>query len=154
MWKSIAPDYEVSTGGQVRSFKGKSPRILKPQLGKNGYLFVVLMIGGKPKNYFIHRLVAQAHNAKRTNADVLYIRDNPDHLTRAQLAEKLGVGETTISEIQLSKKYKAAGGAIRDKRGVHGCGYQALAKKFGVCQSTVLNIIRASQLSSSPTNGS
>ena len=53
------------------------------------------------------------YNAKLTNAQVLYIRNNPEGLTTVELAEKFNVDQTTISNIQLGKSYKQAGGAVR-----------------------------------------
>ena len=209
MWKNIAPDYEVSTDGQVRSWKSGEPKILTPQPDGNGYLCVDFRIDGKPKLYRIHRLVAetfipnpqgkrevnhingvkfanrvenlewvtpsenQRHaydtglqlqgedrsDAKLTNEQVVYIRDNPDHLTGRALAEMFGVAETTISDIQRGRKRKSAGGNVRGKikspvhddvrneirrlyvRGSREFGTPALAKKFGVCQATVWRIV-------------
>ena len=60
MWKFVADGYEVSTDGQVRSFKSGEPKVLKPVLVNHGYLYVSLMIDGKQKFCTIHRLVAQA----------------------------------------------------------------------------------------------
>ena len=95
--------------------------------------------------------------AKLTNEQVGYIRNNPDRLNLEQLAEKFGVRPATISRIQLGQKYKNAGGSIRPKRGVpedirakiraeykkgvRGCGCYALAKKYGVDHSTILRIV-------------
>lgn len=56
---------------------------------------------------------AQNYNAKLTDIDVQYIRDNPDGLTCTQLAKKFGVTKTAISYVQLGKSYKNAGGRIR-----------------------------------------
>lgn len=57
-----------------------------------------------------------AHNAKLTNSQVQFIRNNPDVLTLYELAKIFGVGQTTISKIQLGKRYKNAGGAIRQSK--------------------------------------
>ena len=210
-FKSVAPDYEVSNLGNVKSYWNDPPRILTPVPNKDGYLRVNLHIGGKSKFYYIHRLVAEAfipnpegkpqinhrngiktdnrienlewctqsennrhayatglrvmpqgvrhYKAKLTNEQVVYIRDNPDGLSRKALAEKFGVKEITISLIQLGKTYKTAGGTAREpkrprvpgdvrdeirrlyKRGVYGCGARALAKRFGVNPMTILNIV-------------
>lgn len=55
--------YEVSNLGNVRSLNylrtGKT-KILKVRKYKNGYLYVDLCKNGKPKNFMIHRLVANA----------------------------------------------------------------------------------------------
>ena len=98
-----------------------------------------------------------------TNADAAYIRENPDGLTGVELAKKFGVMPAIISNIQIGRSYKTAGGNIREKRahppnripdeiraeirrlykeGVRGCGCQALAKRFGLVKSTILSIVR------------
>lgn len=55
--------YQVSNMGNVRSMNynhtGKE-RILKPRTKKSGYLFVALCKDSKVKQYYLHRLVAQA----------------------------------------------------------------------------------------------
>ncbi len=206
MWKTVAPDYEISTSGEVRSWKWGEPKILTPVPDRKGYLYVCLHIDGKQKNCSIHRLVAQAFipnpdgkpevnhlngiktdnrvenlewctrsenmrhayttglnpNAKLTNEQVIYIRDNPDNLTGKTLAAKFGVDAMTISEIQRGKRYKNAGGKIRESKFKHNItsdelreeirrlyvkgsrefGSRALAKRFGVDHKTVLNCVR------------
>ena len=63
--------YQVSSDGRVKSlertFIDKSgrkrtvkERILKPGMGRGGYLLVVLCAGGKPKTLNVHRLVCEA----------------------------------------------------------------------------------------------
>ena len=178
-----------------------------------GYLYVNLCKGGKPKNFFVHRLVAlcfipnpenkpeinhidghplnnhvsnlewctRSENVQHafdtglmpqgednlkallSNEQVRYIRENPKGLTGRQLAEKFDVDKRTISLIQLGKIYKAVGGTIRKaqsqkytpripdeirsqiraeyKAGVYGRGSYSLAKKYGVHQTTIMNII-------------
>lgn len=54
------PDYEISNIGIVCSFKGKYPRIRKPRKDQDGYLQVILHIGGKRVTKKVHRLVAEA----------------------------------------------------------------------------------------------
>ena len=99
------------------------------------------------------------YNAKLTNEQVRYIRENPSNLTLVQLAEMFPVNMQTISDIQLGKRYKAAGGSVRDKitirtpdniraqiraeyqEGVRGRGSFVLAKKYGVHQTTILDIV-------------
>ena len=47
--------YEVSNYGRVKSFKRKTPKILKPAVNHAGYLFVALSKDGKVKRYKINR---------------------------------------------------------------------------------------------------
>lgn len=104
------------------------------------------------------------YNAKLTNEQVLYIRNNPDNLNVKRLAEKFGVGNYIISMVQLGKNYRSVGGKIRIEKltnGIksipedikskilaeykprtHGRGSHALAKKYGISQTTVLRIVK------------
>lgn len=93
----------------------------------------------------------------KNEADIIYIRDNPDNLTQEQLATKFGVDNTTISEIQLGKSYANAGGTIRESKfkrvpdeireqirvdwATGTFSYAALGKKFGYCAQTIWNIV-------------
>lgn len=56
MKKLIIKNYYVDTFGNVYSGENK----IKPQVDKNGYLWVNLTYDGKQHNHKIHRLVAQA----------------------------------------------------------------------------------------------
>ena len=96
-------------------------------------------------------------DAKLTDEQVRYIRNNPDELNLEQLAEKFGVVRETIGRIQRGKTYKNAGGPIREKidnriddekRAQILARYQAggisqreLARQFGVNHKTISNII-------------
>ena len=44
----------------MKSFKKVNVKILKPKVTMHGYLFIVLHKGNKCKQFFIHRLVAEA----------------------------------------------------------------------------------------------
>ena len=58
--------YQISNFGNVRSFKGKKPRILRPSNPSSGYYYVQLCKNKKVKTHTIHRLVAIhfIHNPK------------------------------------------------------------------------------------------
>ena len=65
-WKNIR-DYEglyqVSNLGRVKSLgnnKTKKEKIMKPSVDKSGYLLICLSKNGYIKNYYLHRLVAEA----------------------------------------------------------------------------------------------
>lgn len=97
--------------------------------------------------------------AKLTNKDAVYIRENPDGLTMDQLAEMFGVGRTTIIDIRLGRKYLNAGGTIHKKadrrvpdeiraeirrlyvKDSREFGATALAKLFGLGETTILRIV-------------
>ena len=50
--------YQISDLGRLKSLKFNKERILKPAVGVNGYLFVILCREGKQKNITVHRLMA------------------------------------------------------------------------------------------------
>lgn len=100
--------------------------------------------------------------AKLTNEQAVYIRENPDGLSTVELAQVFGICHRTVSRIQLGQNYHGAGGLIRTTRlpnplrisdevreqiraeyqpNVRGCGCPALARKYGVCWKTIWNII-------------
>lgn len=98
--------------------------------------------------------------AKLTAEQVRFIRLNPDPLNTIELAEMFGVDSTTISQIQLGRRYKTAGGSIRQSKcprvsdniraqiraeyvfGSKEFGSRALAKKYGFTPTTILNIVK------------
>ncbi|MBQ4495042.1 MAG: NUMOD4 motif-containing HNH endonuclease [Selenomonadaceae bacterium] len=97
--------------------------------------------------------------AKLTNEQARYIRENTDGLTAKQLAKKFSVCIKTISDIQMGKKYRNAGGIARKSKsprvpedvrneirslhikGDKAFGAFALSKKFSVGVATVRRII-------------
>lgn len=72
--------YQVSDQGRVKSLvrKGrKRERILKPGIGRGGYLLVVLSAGGKQKTLNVHRLVCEAfHENPDGKTQVNHINEN------------------------------------------------------------------------------
>lgn len=52
--------YQASNIGRVKSIKFGKERILKPFTNSSGYLQVSLFKNGKKKNFYVHRLVAEA----------------------------------------------------------------------------------------------
>ena len=63
-WKPVVGyegHYQVSNFGRVKSIKFGKEIILKQHINiKGGYYYVCLLKNGKHKNYYVHRLVAQA----------------------------------------------------------------------------------------------
>lgn len=62
IWVTIPyyPDYQISNFGRVKSFKGKTEKILKPRYWGVGYMCVALSNEKvKSKNELIHRLVGK-----------------------------------------------------------------------------------------------
>ena len=90
IWKDVAGYeglYQVSDHGRVKSLERKVPkrngertvkeRILKPGMGRGGYLLVVLCAGGKPKTLNVHRLVCEAfHENPENRPEVNHINED------------------------------------------------------------------------------
>ena len=56
-------DYKAdSETGEIISLKGKNEKSLKQAISNNGYYKVNLCWNGKPKYYFVHRLIWEAFN--------------------------------------------------------------------------------------------
>ena len=76
-WKPVSDyPYEVSNTGKVRRAGSAEP--LKPRPNNKGYLQVQLYRSGKPKDMFIHRLVALAFIPNPEN------KPEVDHLDRVK----------------------------------------------------------------------
>lgn len=58
--KGYAGLYEVSDLGNVRSLKFGKVKLLRPRANRKGYLQVTLWKNGKPKMFYVHRLVYEA----------------------------------------------------------------------------------------------
>ena len=78
-WKRVIIDgiewnYEVSSHGRIRNLRGK---IKDQQDNGKGYLFVNLYRNGQQKNFYVHRLVANAFIPNPHNlTDVNHIDEN------------------------------------------------------------------------------
>lgn len=63
VWKDVLGyegGYQVSNLGNVKSLRFNKEKILKPNVGSHGYLYVILYNKGKVKNIRVHQLVAMA----------------------------------------------------------------------------------------------
>lgn len=99
--------------------------------------------------------------AKIKDEQVLYIRNNPDNLSRKELAAMFGMTETNINAIQTGKLWGHVGGTVREKqkkgwyhrisdekrvairadRATGNFTYEALAKKYNLARSTIWKVL-------------
>ena len=78
IWKDIEGYeglYKISNMGRVKSIKFNKEKILFLQKDKYGYLRVGLRKMGKLKNYFVHRLVAEAFIPNPNNLPIVNHKD-------------------------------------------------------------------------------
>ena len=101
------------------------------------------------------------YNAKLTNGQAEYIRENPNKLSQKELADKFGVRLATISNVQIGKCYRSAGGTIRSAqkytprlsneireeirqiyiKGDKAFGARSLARQYGCSKTTIQRIL-------------
>ena len=102
--------------------------------------------------------VDDSNSKIKDEADIIYIRENPDNLSTYELAEMFGMSAGQIGLIQRGKTYENAGGTVRAKidtripdeireqiRADWATGLYTkteLAKRYGCSRTTISNIIR------------
>jgi hypothetical protein len=125
VWKPIKGYeglYEVSSLGNVKSlnkYHHRREQILKPKIDKYGYLCVKLSKNGKPKDYTVHRLVANTfigesdltvnhkdknrQNNNIENLEYMSVKDN----VRYSLAQKIKSINLTTGETKIYSSMKS-----------------------------------------------
>lgn len=101
------------------------------------------------------------HNAQLTAEQVKFIRENPNKLSGVELANALGVSPLVVKDAAVGRTYKTVGVTPRKPqkrkflsseehrrirqifiRGDKQFGARALGQKYGVSDSTILNIVK------------
>lgn len=155
-WRPIEgfSGYQVSNFGRVKSFKLKTPRIMKPELGKDGYLRIDLKNNANHKHFSIHRLVAKAFIMSEANKDQINHIDGHKLNNHVSNLEWCTVAEN--NQHALETGLRKSGGEHRDAKLSNAqaeqirnmyvpadpeFGAAALADFFGVEQTTILDIV-------------
>lgn len=160
VWRPVEafPDYEVSSRGRVRSWRGwggkrlAAPRLLRPVLNHDGYPVVSLVGTDGRRQRFVHRLVASAFigpvpisrcvahgNGIRTDARV----ENLRYATAAENeADKLIHGTHLANERHPNARLNDQ--TVRAIRAEYdqGATQTSLARKYGTHQTNVSLIVR------------
>lgn len=146
--------YAVSNHGQVKRLKAyqgvKVGRLLKPQLGTNGYLYVLLSVHSKHKPKYLHSLLAEAFIGPRpAGMEINHIDGVKTNNTLTNL-EYVTRSENKIHSIRLGLGYYFHGGeghALRklSANDVHairlsGERQRVLAERYGVTRQTISKI--------------
>lgn len=157
-WKiiPIAPDYEISTSGDVRRIRGASGtqagRVLKPMLNPvTGYLEVAPRVSGATVRSRVHRLMARTYlgesalevnhkNGKKTdnrlvNLEYATRRENHDHAMHTLNSFWTG------SRVPQSKLKESDIPIIWSLRR-EGHSYSEIGRRFGVNHVSILKIFQ------------
>ena len=134
IWRDIAGYegiYQVSNMGRVKSFYGIGENLLTPSSNKSGYMYVVLTKDGVRKSCKVHTLVARAFISNPENKPVVHHKDSNRSNNRVENLQWVTHQENTAYAVQK--------GSYRSRS--HEFGSNALARKFGVCKNTILNVV-------------
>jgi len=143
-WKSIpsCPGYSASNTGSIKGPRG----VLKPYLSKMGYY--TFKPGRKGKTTYVHRAVAEAW-LEPTGAVVNHINHIKTDNRVCNLEWCTTQHNVACSNLvhghnkaKLSKEDKTA---IVSEYHRGGVSQRQLAKKFGVTQRTIYNVLRSAQ---------
>lgn len=151
--------YDVSDAGRVRrrTRSGRVPptHLISQKTNRRGYLVATLSREDHCRCFFVHRLVAAAfigpcpdgyqvnhrngRKADNSPANLEYVtpQENIQHATATKLmpsGERNGRARLTKQLVDVLRS--------EHRPGVHGAGYGALARKFGVHKSTVAYAVR------------
>ena len=148
--------YQVSNIGRVKSFYSLGERLLTPSSNKSGYMYVVLTKDGVRKSCKVHTLVARAFLPNPENKPVVHHKDSNRSNNRVENLQWVTHQENTAYAVQKGS-YDKEGGCDspfaklteEDVRYIrkhyrsrsHEFGSNALARKFGVCKNTILNVV-------------
>ena len=154
LWRNIdgyKEMYQVSSLGNVRSYKYGYPKVLIGRTNSQGYKYVNLSLSGKLKSFTVHRLVAKAFIKNRGGLAVVNHKDanklnnhysnlewcsvqyNSNHAKVNNLySSREDNGNSKLTEqdvINIRLKYS------------NGKSSRILAKEFGVSKTCIMDII-------------
>lgn len=122
--------YEISSYGRVKSFKGKHPKILHPDISRKGYLRIDLRKNNEKHRKSIHRLVAMTFienkeveknqvnhidgNKQNNNVDNLEWCTNRENWDHAVAHNLVGQNRKQVICVENGKIYQSQCEAARD----------------------------------------
>jgi len=152
--------YGVGDDGRVYRTDGGEPRPMRPGLTSKGYQTVTLCREGSRKTALVHHLVCAAFYGPRPSAEhevrhldgcrTNNVPENLDWGTRSQnWGYKRAVGRS-VRDNHHAAKLTSQQAAELAARGRNGETQRALAREFGIAQSTACNIILGKTWRQSP----
>ncbi len=160
IWRDIAGYdgmYQISNYGRVKSFKYGKWRILKPSLHTGGYLYVTLSKYNKVKHRYIHILVAKAFIPNpdgKPEVDHRYGNKFDNYVENLRwVTSKENSKNTKVLGLRKIQQGEELANARLNADLIHEIceihvpydrefGASALARKYGVGTTTILNVIK------------
>jgi hypothetical protein len=153
------PGYEVSDAGRVRSYFRSSsktlssePRLLRPKISNHGYPVVTLFQDRRRTYWSVHALVALTFVGPRPSGmDINHIDanklnarvENLEYVTRgANIRHAAALGLMPVGRRNWNCKIGPENAAVIKRELANGVPQMALARRFGVSQGAIQNIIR------------
>ena len=134
------PRYLVTSEGKII---GPSGRVLKPRPHMHGYIRMSAIVGGKLKDFYVHRIVCETfHGIATAGMQVDHINRNradnrPDNLRWVSSAENLNHRNHPIGILRVNTIL--SDDDVRNIRSVIGT-QSSIAKQFGISREHVRDI--------------
>lgn len=96
-------NYEVNEIGEVRNSITK--RVLKPWDNGNGYMVLTLIIGGKKKHFYVHRIVAEVFCDGKNNSKEVNHKNGIKSDNRKSNLEWVTKSENNLHKCRVLKRY-------------------------------------------------
>lgn len=145
----LVPDflaYEVSDHGQVRSWKGKVPKLLRQIPRKSGHLYLFLYRNNRSHKRYVHRLVLEAFRGPAgPDEECRHLDGNPANNRLDNLAWGTAQQNTddkrrhgTIPEGEQVRAHKLTEEQVREIRARYPAeSSRVLARKYNVAHVTI-----------------
>lgn len=153
---SYSPYYKISNYGRVKSIeriivrsdgytKSINERILRPNIGTSGYLYVNCSKKGKNKTIYIHQAVALAFIGEPNGMDVDHINsiktdnrlENLRYLSHFENSSRANTGRHKNNSMEKNPRAKHVIGYLDNKEVEHFDCAKKLTKKYGVHYSSL-----------------
>ena len=132
----------IFSDGRIRKYKGK---ILRPNTGTNGYLYVNCCVQGHCSTIYIHKAVAESFLGISHGLDVDHINSvktdnrlsNLRYLTHFENASRANIGKYRNHNLEKNPRTKTVIGYLNGKEVESFDCAKKLTKKYGINYSTL-----------------
>ena len=144
IWKDIEgyEGYQVSNLGRVKSTKKKFGRYemityLKPKVIWTGYLRIGLVKEKKCKQFYVHRLVAQAFIPNPENKPIINHINGDRTDNRVENIEWCTHQENSMASRKVTSSARYNSVKVKDNQGNIFSSYREAGRFWGICPNTV-----------------